>query len=250
MAKAARQVDFDQIVKDIVQSGNSWEEAAIEALETFEESNYDISGLFVYRSKVEYEEKEQLEKRCRTIEDVSTGKATVVNMIFALQGLTQKLNSPAGKMTMKLLESRNILNSLLQSLTIFRASDEDEENSNGEGDDSDEDEDENKILQKTEIWKFIQFLLTLNQSLYLNYHNLLTLTEASVAMIHRTLDEDSDEIRIIELVLKVLPLLLLQETNRLAFQETNLPTGLNLIKKLHKKNAAVQTQVDQILASL
>jgi len=198
MAKLARQVDFDQIVREIVQSGGSWDDAAAEAIETFTESNYDLSALFIYTNKAEYEEKEQVEKRCRTIEDVGVGKATMVNMIFALQGLTQKINSSPelAKKSIRLLESRGVLNSLLKALQTLQKSDDDEEDEeNSHGEEDSDDEDENKVLQKVEIWNFILYLLSLSPNFYFNFEGSLTLTEEGVAIVMKALDEDSDELR-------------------------------------------------------
>ena len=64
------------------------------------ESNLDLSLIFVYQSQAELDEKIRLEGRCRAVEQAAIGGESVVNMIFALQGLNQNFQ--------KLLRTLNV----------------------------------------------------------------------------------------------------------------------------------------------
>jgi hypothetical protein len=200
MARVAKQLEFDHIVKEIIQSGNDWSEAVQEALETFQDSNYDITSLYLYTNKLEYEEKEKVEKRCRTIEDVLQGKDSVVNLTFALQGLSQtiKCNNNNSVGTIKLTEYRKIVHNLIRILSQLCKEDDDEDNdaegnSHGEGDDSDEENDENKILQKIIILDFLLFYLTISPTLFRRYEELLLLDEALAQDVLKLIDGTSDQ---------------------------------------------------------
>lgn len=51
----ARQIEFDQLINDMLIEGMSLEDAVIETKETFIQSNYDLSLLFIYQNKSEYD---------------------------------------------------------------------------------------------------------------------------------------------------------------------------------------------------
>ena len=51
----ARQVDFDQLILDMLTEGLSIEESVAETLQLFNASGYDLSYLFIYENIAEYE---------------------------------------------------------------------------------------------------------------------------------------------------------------------------------------------------
>jgi hypothetical protein len=51
----ARQVDFDQLILDMLTEGLSIEESVAETLQLFNTSGYDLSYLFIYENIAEYE---------------------------------------------------------------------------------------------------------------------------------------------------------------------------------------------------
>jgi len=51
----ARQVDFDQLILDMLTEGMSIEDSVAETLQLFNTSGYDLSYLFTYKNIIEYE---------------------------------------------------------------------------------------------------------------------------------------------------------------------------------------------------
>lgn len=194
MAQLAKQAEFDHIVKELVEAGNDWSEAVQEAVETFQESNYDLSGLYLYSSKLEWDEKEKAEKRCRTVEDVVQGKDTVVNLSFALQGLTQtiKCNNNNSKGTLLLCESRKIAQNLIRILANLSKEDEEEMEESGGEDSDEEDEEENLIMQKNTILDFLLFYIALPVTAFRSHADLLLLDETLAQDVLRAVDGSSD----------------------------------------------------------
>jgi hypothetical protein len=200
--KRARQPDFDQIVKDCIEQGASVEEACSEAVETFEESNYDMSGLFLYRNEEEMQEKDRIESRCKTIESVITNYSYVVNMIFALQGLSQiiKKEETARSSLMvnalHLMEFRKMFTKCISVLATLL-----EDDSNREEEEVDEDEeykrkeDENRLLQKIELFDFMKALLLKESSLFHNVEEFYQLTADNVTSFVETLEENQKDRR-------------------------------------------------------
>lgn len=194
MAQLAKQAEFDHIVKELLEAGNDWNEAVQEALETFQESNYDLSALYLYTSKLEFEEKEKAEKRCRTVEDVVQGKDSVVNLTFALQGLTQTIrcNNNNTKGTLLLTENRKLPLNLIRILANLCKEDEDDmDASNGE-DSDEEDEEENLVMQKDGILEFLLFYINQDASSFRNYQDMLLLDETLAQSVLRIIDGSCD----------------------------------------------------------
>jgi hypothetical protein len=158
----ARQVDFDAFVKDLMDSNAlSIEDAAEEAVETFS-SDYDISGLFIYRNKREFDEKVKVETRCKTIEKAGKGTDTFINANFAFQGLIKLLkdsdeNVKEGMWHM--FNSKRIVNSLIQLLIVQKTDDKKEEIGEIDSDSDEEDEDEAKVLQTVAVLDFLIFII-------------------------------------------------------------------------------------------
>eukprot|EP00981_Chlorochromonas_danica_P014232 scaffold7567_cov167-Ochromonas_danica.AAC.12 len=201
----ARQVDFDQLVKESVEGGlHSWEEAIQEAKETFEESDYDLSGLFFYTNEKEYQVKQEMEAKYRTFEEVASGKQTLVNMTFAIQGLLQTLRAhdPRGNVMIgskRLFEQRNGFHTvlmILKEISRQESSQEDGDRSDGE-EDSDEDEDDDFSHYRKLLLEAFSTLLfgefAGNPSGYRNIQQFLCLTEEEAPFVVQLLDDVSDE---------------------------------------------------------
>ena len=194
MAQLAKQLEFDHIVKEVLESGSDWSEAVQEAIETFQESNYDLGALYIYTSKLEFEEKERVEVRCRTIDNVTQGKDTVVNLNFALQGLSQtiKCNNNNSKGTILMCESKKVPLKLIQVLSDLCKEDDEEENSNGEEDSDEDDKEEDLIMQKVTVLNFLLFFLSQPTTAFRRYDELLLLDESLTQAVLRIIDGTSD----------------------------------------------------------
>jgi hypothetical protein len=207
----ARQVDFDQIVMDLLDDGmHSWEEAVREARDTFLESNYDISGLYLYTSQREFEAKQQMEARFHTLESVACGKESFVNMVFVLQGLLQTLRSSEllGTVVLgskRMFEQRKgfrTILSIFQRISKEQSVRDDTEDykANGEDSDGDDHDDDNahyRLLLLEALHTLLYNELTGGgfKSAYLNAAELVTLTEEEASYMVSFIDEISDEDR-------------------------------------------------------
>ncbi|RYH29863.1 hypothetical protein EON65_07090 [archaeon] len=212
---AARQVDFDQIVRELLEEGqHSWGEAVREAQETFVEGNYDVSTLFLYQNKEEYDIKHQMEARYRILEDVSMGKDSFVNMTFGLQGILQTLRShpPASHIQRgckRMFEQRQGFHIVL---AIFKrisnestaADEEGDGKSNAEDKDTDSSGDENDADDYTHYrLLLLDAILTLlhgeftpgQKSSFRDVEAFLSLTEEESKFVVSLLDDISDEDR-------------------------------------------------------
>jgi hypothetical protein len=203
MTAIARQVDFDAVVKDLIESnGLSLEDAAAEANEIFA-SEYDTSGLFIYRTTDELNEKQKMETRLKTIDAASRGTETFVNASFALQGIQQLLgrniDNGITRGSWKLVESRRLLPSLVRMLAINNEDEKSDARAAAVEDDSDgEDEDEEKILQTLTVLENAMFVAgnaMSNPSLFRDAASMLSLEEDLVGIVYARLDEDIAEAR-------------------------------------------------------
>lgn len=202
----ARQVDFDQLVKESVEGGlHSWEEAIQEAKETFEESDYDLSALFLYTNEKEYQVKQEIEAKYRVFEEVASGKETLVNLTFAIQGLLQRLRAhdPRGNVMIgskRLFEQRQGFHTILTILKeISRqesSQEDDKERSDGEEDSEEEDDDFSHYRKLVlEVFSTLLFgeLTPGSPSGYRNIQQFLSLTEEEAPFVVQLLDDVSDE---------------------------------------------------------
>ena len=80
------QGDFDKLVNDIVNEGNSLSEAVTEAVETLTEGGIDLSNIWIYESETEVKIKVQTDERLKAIEKAarSSKSEDFVNATFAL----------------------------------------------------------------------------------------------------------------------------------------------------------------------
>lgn len=198
----AKQIEFDHLVKEIRESGNTLEESVVEALETLE--GYDLSGLNVYRTEPELQNKIKLEANCRAIERTAVGQESVVNCNFAFQGLKQELSndggSSAGVGAWRMVESKRLIASLIRILRVEEEQEKEHEK-NGEGDESDdaEDEEEDKILFNIAV---IDTLIFLHQeggrpNRLVRPENFFGLDEELVTILMKRIDEDIGEARVL-----------------------------------------------------
>ena len=202
MAGFARQVDFDAVVKDLIESnGLSIDEAATEAAEIFS-GDYDTSGLFIYRDATEFAEKQKMETRLKTIDAASRGTETFVNANFALQGINQLLGKGVDnnitRGSWKLVETRNLIQSLVRLLVVK----EEDEAGAGAGEDEEDDEeddaDEERTLQTIAVLEaavFIAGMALRSPALFRNPTQMLTCDEEMMTTLYARLDEDSGEAR-------------------------------------------------------
>eukprot|EP01031_Cornospumella_fuschlensis_P025775 gene25775-31125_t len=268
--KPARQVDFDQVVRDLLEEGqHSFAEAVQEAHETFVEGDYDVSTLFVYQNKEEYDIKQQMEARYRILEDVSMGKDSFVNMIFGLQGILQTLRShpPTSHIQRgckRMFENRQGFHVIL---AIFKriseessaAEEEGDGKSNAEDKDAESSDDENDADDYTHYrLLLLDALLTLlhgefvpgQKSSFRDIEAFLSLTEDEGKYVVSLLDDISDEDRLVAGFLELLDKLVKVPGNVPLLNDASLAATLDLVKKLHKNKTPLLQRVDGILRQL
>ena len=256
----ARQQDYDAFVKDLMDNeGMSIDEAAAEALETFS-SEYNPSTLFIYRTKVEMEEKTKCEMNIKTIERASRGEDSIVNATFCFQGLRQSLagtNAALLEGTWHMIETRGLLKTLVHMLKVTEKDEDDEKvvDKIGEDSDEDEDEDENAILLTVSILDFTNLMLQNASSAssiryFRNMELFLSLDEENMTILKGRLDEDVGEIRVVTKILPLLTTLLAVPSNKSFFVSISGIDLLELTIKMHKKNKLIVTEIQTLITSL
>jgi hypothetical protein len=158
--RAARQVDFDGLVKIYVNDGAVLEDAVTEALESLTETGFHFDSVYVYRNDAEKELKDHIESRIATIEKAAAGTDSFVNANFAMQGILQCLEQKRSESIVEqvaiLLHSRSAVRTALNLIPAVKDDDEEDAGKdNGEDDDSDEDEDEENALVTVSVLDFI-----------------------------------------------------------------------------------------------
>lgn len=264
-AKLARQADFDQIVKDGVDDGlHTWEEAIQEAKETFEESGYDMSALFVYRNQNEHEIKQQMELRFKSLEDVASGKDSLVNMTFTLQGLMQtcRSNDPRGPIMMgikKLFEQRkgfHTVLAILKEISRQEAVQEEEGEDRKASGEEDSDQDEPDDFTHYRMLLLEAMIILLHgefsgmPSSYRDVQELLMLTEDEAVFLAALVEEVSDEDRLVFGLLELLDACLKVRANAELLVGTSIVAALELVQKLHKKKDMVLRKASDVLKQL
>lgn len=202
MARFARQVDYDHMVKEMLSQGASVEDAVQEVDETFVEGGYDLNSLFRYRNDEDMKQKVKVEGYLRMFEQLLVSHDASVNLVFGIQGLTQNLQSRGNETlrvgTLRLIEQKSTFSTILRVLAAMAAASNDEEiedRSNGEDSDEDEDEDENKILQKLHILTFASIIAQYPREEYVDYETLLCLSEETAPLLKTAIDADCGEAR-------------------------------------------------------
>lgn len=191
----ARQADYDHLIKEMVSEGASVEEANAEALDTFRESGFDLSALYVYETAQELKDKETIELKFKTLED-KAALANYVNSYIAIKALEKVLkasnrNDKLVVGTLKLAESRKLAQSLLKiiELTVISAEEDEEE------DEDDDDAEESKIGTKETLLAFTALVLVCAKPTFINYEASIALTLENMTMLCKLCDQDSGEPR-------------------------------------------------------
>ncbi len=191
----ARQADYDHLIKEMVSEGASLEEANAEALDTFRESGFDLSALYVYETAQELKDKETVELKFKTLED-KAALANYVNSYIAIKALEKVLQASnrSDKLvvgTLKLAESRKLAQSLLKIIELTVISAEEDE----EDDEDDDDAEESKIGTKETLLAFTALVLVCAKTTFINYVASIALSLEHMYMLCKLCDQDSGEPR-------------------------------------------------------
>lgn len=89
LPKILSQKDFDTFFQEALDEGNSYEEAAEDTVEMFEEAGYDLSFIWMCRSAEEVEEKVIVERNIDQVQRSARGEDTYLNASFSLAKLRQ-----------------------------------------------------------------------------------------------------------------------------------------------------------------
>lgn len=241
-----KQSTFDHLVNELIQEGNSIEDASLEAIETLKDGGMDLDYIFDYSTKSEKDEKDRIEKAITTLEGVLQGKETWVNGQFSLQGLGKALSASTLSKGWRLVESRQLSHTLMQLLSV----NEEEEDDDDDEDDG-EDKDRDHLLKMTAIIDFLLFLLQQGATCCKVPDSLISFdlsTENNIIQIlYKRLDKDIDEIEICQRLISLISLLLIKEENRDAWFAMGGAALLELACKMHKSNNQLRSMVDKII---
>lgn len=128
--KLLKQSTFDNYVSQSMEDGMTVEEASLDAEETFKESGYDCSGIFMANNIDDMKAKAALDANINIVEKCANGFETYINCSFALQGIRQVLSNDKSSAvrcgSWKLCEGRNLLTLLIRILNLQEKIDKDE----------------------------------------------------------------------------------------------------------------------------
>jgi hypothetical protein len=262
------QREFDHLVQELVQQGYDWHDAVDETLATFVDSNLNVSGLFIYRSKEEWDAKQKSDTRIGILEKCAQGTETFVNASFAMQGLTQTIRNggPNSQGTLTLLEKRKLFKTLFKILLNLAKYDDDSDS------DEEEDDDDEIVLQKSRILEFSLFLLQQDPANFSNFKDMLSLSDEEVSGLKVLLENHADDSRYVnllsivafattfkkiltffvtitvlndrlsDLTLDLLRVLMQVDHNSDMMRQVGILQELDLIKKMHKKSESIQAK--------
>lgn len=244
---------FDDMVIEVKNStpGMDLAEACAETAGIFEE-DYNLAGIYMYKSDDEWKTKCKLEQNILTIQKCANGTESSVNCRFAFQGLKQTLDSCTGttKGPWRLVESKKLVHSLIQLLTPKDGEDDDTDDGMHEDDQSDEEEDamEDTILFLVSVLEVLVYLAYSGVQHFLSPENAFLFSQELLDIIIARLDSGMAEQRVADKIVEFLGIILSQPGNRTGFAEKGLPV-LELTGKFHKKNAGMVSKIDSILSA-
>lgn len=226
-----------------------------------------------------------MESRCRTVESAASGTESIVNALFALQGIKQVLTSRTGSQDFlgawRIIEARQMVKTSL-SLVPMPTDEDIMEAETPEEDENDEDEDENCSQITISIIDFVLFIAqSIRQSpdRIRSFEEMFTLDPPTMQLICKRLDEDSADKRFANfrflhmsctkscyhalntiqlaclprIVLRILDLLSVSfayPQNISNFLESSGVDLLDLVAKMHKKDEIVQKQISYLMTCI
>ena len=235
----ARQVDYDALYNELLNSGVPIDEAALETYETFTSENYDMSGIFAYQNDEEREVKETLQKKFEVIKHAADHKDSFVNASFAISGVkkilvTEKLGP------WRLLESSSFLSCLLRLVRVEEGDSEDEP--------EDEEDDEHRVLQVTAVLQMALFYIKVGSSdqKFRDPEAHFVLSEEQWTSMIEAMDEDVQSKDLFLLYCELLTILLAFPANVEAFHVCHGDDLLNLANKMYKNSEEVKHFLSRI----
>ena len=245
--KYASQAMFDQLIEELInQDGLSIEEASQQTQEMFADE-YDMSKLYIYQNKQQYEIKNNVQRSCNTLSKAALGTDTFVNANFGIQGLLQILKADQG--TFKLLESYKVISSLIKLLSVTDKDDDNNEMIGEDEDDEDDDEDADRKFQTIRCLDTLQFIgieIIRNPQLVFSHQDFFNIGEENIDTLCKRLDEDMGDEEIASKLIEFLLIILSFENNRMIFKDKGGIDMLELTVKMNKKNQFITDAVDKI----
>lgn len=167
------QKEFDNLVDELIEEGYTNDDAITEAIETLQDSDINLSYLFLYTNNNEKLKKEEIENNFITIENAANNTGSIVNATFAFQGLRQIIKNNDNNLVKQLLimsENYNTIKLLIKMLLIAY----NDNNNESDGEESDE-EDDDGFEEKNSILQFLLLLLEHSSKHYNDYTTQLLL---------------------------------------------------------------------------
>ena len=248
VSKYASQNMFDQLCEElIVQEGQSVEDASQQTVEMFADE-YDMSKVYVYANKQQYEIKQNIQRICTTISNAAKKTDTFVNANFGLQGLLQIL--PSDLQSFKLLDTYKVIHSLIKLLSVDKDDDDKDDEMIGEDEDDDEDDDDAdrkfQTVRCLDTLQFISIEIIKNPQLVFSSNEFFNIGEENIDIILKRLDEDMGDEVVAAKIVEFLLIILSFEGNRLIFKDKGGIDLLELTIKMNKKNQFISDAVEKI----
>ena len=236
----ARQVDYDALHAELLNSGLPVDEAAMETYETFVSENYDMSGVFAYRNDEERELKDSLMSKFQVIKNAAAHNDSFVNASFAISSI-KKILAIDQLGPWRLLESSSFLNDLLKLLRV-------EEEDRGDQEDDDDDDEEHRVLQITAVLQMSLFYILEGTSgqRFRNPEAHFVLSEELWTIMIEAMDEDVQCKELFLLYCELLTILLAFPSNVEAFHSCHGDDLLDLAGKIYKNSDEVKQFLSRI----
>ena len=238
----ARQVDYDALYAEILNSGVPVDEAAMETYETFISENYDMSALFAYQNKEEQELKDTLVGKLQIIKNAADQVDSFVNASFAISSI-RKILATDRVGPWRLLESSGFLHSLVKLLRVEEGDDEDED---------EEDDEEHRVLQVTAVLEMTLFYIKEGSSRqrFRNPEAHFVFSEEQWTLMIEAMDEDVQSKDLFMLYSELLIVLLAFPANVEAFHLCHGDELLDLAKKVYKNSEVMKQFLNRIQSAI
>jgi hypothetical protein len=241
----ARQVDYDALYNDLLQSGIVPEDAAKEVHETFCEGGYDVSAIYAYDNEKDLQMKTILFEKFKVVSNAAIGKDSFVNANFAFQSLMRILATD-NLGPWRAMESSNLFGCLVNLLDIS-ATDDEGDKSDGEDED---DEDDHVQLQVESVLDMALYYVQqgVERKRFRSFDTSFVLTADHWAILLKQMDEQIQEKKLTMAFCQLVAILLQLPENVTLFHESHGDEVLGLAVKAHKKNEDLKQLVARIQA--
>eukprot|EP01041_Mallomonas_annulata_P012175 gene12175-25551_t len=260
MSKLVKQSDFDLLVQDSIEEGQSIHESVEDVLKSFDEEGFKTRMIFVYKSNDELKEKNEIQKKIESIKKCSSDLESFVNANFALQSIAQLLRNEGNRSSqrsvvgcLKLCYACCMIETLIKLLVVK----EEDEEEVGSDDDSDSvDKDADNLHKITSVLSVINLMLDMRARGKDEYDNDLSsflsieLSKESADVFSARMEEELTEPKVAVLMLETLRHLVSSADNARVLVEAGIRDHLVLLSRINTKGGSSSDVRDAVSALL